>query len=269
MSLKITLFVKRTDRGRESLLLPLPPNRTGGSPAYGSPVGGFTWLRIDEWPHQAEEIRLTSHDTCSTVSPRGVVNMRNFDRHSVFRLATPEAVPTCLARGHSRWLRFCLDRRYSSTSLPPLAPSPLRDFSATMEALTPVRPALRSLHEHRLFSEQVSLIHASGRRIIPSPTTLGLPPSLSHPTPQRVGLLTPVSPGFATASQARQLSGRIAFVILRTDRSPPAAPHPASRRRSSSWLQAGEGVPEEDFHLSDQMRFQAHGSRFRGNDVGR
>src|SRR5262249_59905353 len=87
--------VHRPDRGRESLLLPLPPNRTGGSPAYGSPVGGFTWLRIDEWPHQAEEIRLTSHDTYSTVSPRGVVNMRNFDRHSVFRLATPEAVPTC------------------------------------------------------------------------------------------------------------------------------------------------------------------------------
>src|SRR5262249_56598961 len=126
--------------------------------------------------------------------------------------------------------------------------------------------ALRSLHEHRLFSEQVSLIHASGRRIIPPPTTLGLPPSLSHPTPQRVGLLTPVSPGFATASQARQLSGRIAFVILRTDRSPPAAPHPASRRRSSSRLQAGEGVPEEDFHLSDQMRFQAHDARFRGHD---
>jgi len=25
-------------------------------------------------------------------------------------------------------------------------------------------------------------------------------------------------------------------------------------------------VPEEDFHLSDQMRFQAHDSRFRGND---
>jgi hypothetical protein len=127
-----------------------------------------------------------------------------------------------------------------------------------MEALTPVRPALRSLHEHRLFSEQVSLIHASSRPIIPSPTTLGLPPSLSHPTPQRVGFLTRVSPGFASHSQARQLSGRIAFVILRTDRSPPAAPHPASRRRSCNRLQAGEGVPEEDFHLSDQMRFQAH-----------
>src|SRR5688572_25996465 len=194
--------------------------------------------------------------------------MDNFDRHSVFSLASTEAAPACLARRHSRWLRFCLDRRYSSTSLPPLAPSPLRDFTATMEALTPIRPALRSLHEHRLCGEQVSLIHASDPRIIPSPTTLGLPPSLSHPTPQRVGLPTRVSPGFAFESQARQLSGRIAFafVILRTDRSPPAAPHPALRRRSCSRLQAGEGVPEEDFHLSDQMRSQAHDSRFRGND---
>ena len=195
--------------------------------------------------------------------------MRHFDRYSVFSRTTTEAAPACLARGHSRWLRFCLDRRDSSTSLPPLAPSPLRDFSATMEALTPVRPALRPLTgcmNTVPFSEQVSLIHASSRPIIPSPTTLGLPPSLLHPTPQRVGLLTRVGPGFAIESQARQLSGRIAFVILRTDRSPPAAPHPASRRRSSSWLQAGEGVPEEDFHLSDQMRFQAHDSRFRGND---
>ncbi len=152
--------------------------------------------------------------------------MPNFDRHSVFSLATAEAAPACLARGHWRWLSFCLDHRYASTFLPPLAPSPLRDFTATMEALTPVRPALRSLHEHRLFGEQVSLIHASGPPIIPPPTTLGLPPSLSHPTPQRVGLPTRVGPGFATESQARQLSGRIAFVILRTDRSPPGLPTP-------------------------------------------
>jgi hypothetical protein len=51
---------------------------------------------------------------------------------------------------------------------------------------------------------------------------------------------------------------RIEFVILRTDRSPPAAPHHASLRRSCSWLQAGERLPEEDFHLSDHLRFQAH-----------
>lgn len=70
-----------------------------------------------------------------------------------------------------------------------------------------------------------------------------------------------MGPGFAFPTQARQLSGRIEFVILRTDRSPPAAPHPALLRRSCSRLQAGESVPEEDFHLSDPMRFQAHVGR--------
>ena len=229
----------------------------------------FTWLRIDELHHHRKEIPADKQrNVHCPFLPIRVVNMRNFDRHSVFSLAA-EAAPACLARGHWRWLRFCFDRRYASTSLPPLAPSPLRDFTATMEALTPVGPALRSRTgclNTVSFNRQVSLIHASDRPIIPPPTTLGLPPSLSHPTPQRVGLLTRVSPGFATESQARQLSGRIAFVILRTDRSPPAALHPASRRRSCSRLQAGEGVPEEDFHLSDQMRFQAHDSRFRGND---
>lgn len=45
---------------------------------------------------------------------------------------------------------------------------------------------------------------------------------------------------------------------LRTGRSPPAASHPTSRWRSCSRLLAGECVPEEDFHLSDQARLQAH-----------
>lgn len=30
---------------------PLPPNRTGGSPASGSPVGGFTLARTEERYH--------------------------------------------------------------------------------------------------------------------------------------------------------------------------------------------------------------------------
>src|SRR5213592_3285569 len=49
------------------------------------------------------------------------------------------------------------------------------------------------------------------------------------------------------------LVSRIEFVILRMDRSPPAASHPASWRRSYSRLQAGERLPEEDFHLFDQV----------------
>ena len=157
--------------------------------------------------------------------------MRHLDRYSAFSRITAEAAPACLARGHSRWLRFCLDRRDSSTSLPPLAPSPLRDFIATMEALTPVRPALRSLPEHRLLGgEQVSLIHVSDLPIPPSPTTpqaldtdfARYPSShrVSHSRGSRLHLSYAGSP---------TLTGRIEFVILRMDRSPPAAPHPASR----------------------------------------
>jgi hypothetical protein len=185
--------------------------------------------------------------------------MDHFDRHSVFSLATPEAAPAGLARRHSCWLRFCRDRRDSSTSLPPLAPSPLRDFIATLEALTPIRPALRSLPEHRLFGGQVSRIHVSDLPIPPSPTT-----------PQALDADFPRSPSSRRVSHSRgsrlhlslagspTLTGRIEFVILRMDRTPPVAPHPALRQRSYSWLQAGERIPEEDFHLSDQTRFQAH-----------
>ena len=44
---------RQHDRGRESQLKfwpPLPPNRTGGFPASGSPVGGLTSERIDGSP---------------------------------------------------------------------------------------------------------------------------------------------------------------------------------------------------------------------------
>ena len=53
-------------------------------------------------------------------------------------------------------------------------------------------------------------------------------------------------------------TGRIEFVILRTGSSLPVAPHLVSRRRNNSSLQAGERMPEEDFHPSNQVHFQAH-----------
>jgi hypothetical protein len=59
--------------------------------------------------------------------------------------------------------------------------------------------------------------------------------------------------------------GRIEFVILRTGRSPPAALHHASLRRSCIRLQAGERLPGEDFHLADSSRFQAHQSLLRSS----
>ena len=63
--------------------------------------------------------------------------------------------------------------------------------------------------------------------------------------------------------------GRIEFTRrLRTGRSPPGASHPASLRRSTIELQAGECVPEEDLHLSDQTHLQTHRSHAeRGNEV--
>src|SRR6267154_5820454 len=56
-------------------------------------------------------------------------------------------------------------------------------------------------------------------------------------------------------------TGRIEFVILRTGSSLSVAPHLVSRRRNNSSLQAGERMPEEDFHLSSQVHFQAHQPR--------
>jgi hypothetical protein len=49
-----------------------------------------------------------------------------------------------------------------------------------------------------------------------------------------------------------ELAGQIEFVIPRVNHPPPAAPHPASRRRSCSRLQAGERMPEGDLHPSAQ-----------------
>src|SRR5437870_8962222 len=80
----------------------------------------------------------------------------------------------------------------------------------------------------------------------------------SHATPHLVESPAVAGLGFTFPTQAGRVSGRIGLIFVRVKSSPPAAPHPVSRRRSSSWLQAGERMPEEDFHLSDQARFQAH-----------
>ena len=135
-----------------------------------------------------------------------------------------------------------------------------------MGARTPARPALRPPTGSKNTGssyEQVSLIHVLGLPTIPSPTTCAPSLSLSHATPQ-LSKLPPLYPevwASPFASRLASRAGRIEFVNLRTGRSPPAAPHLVSRRRSCSWLQAGERIPEEDFHLSDQARFQAHWRR--------
>ena len=103
-------------------------------------------------------------------------------------------------------------------------------------------------------------------------------PSVSNHRPAPMVALTPnpsapwASPplGKVWASPlGRRLArryGRIEFVILRMAPSPPVAPHPASRRRSYVRLQAGVGIPGEDFHLPDRMRSQAHDPGLRRGD---
>jgi hypothetical protein len=168
------------------------------------------------------------------------------------RLGLPfHRFPTCLAGWHSREGSSISGWAPHPPSCAPFAPSPLRDFLATTGALTPAGPSPTT--------GQVSLIHVSDLPIPPSPTT---PQALDadfvrYPSSRRVSRLRRSRLHLFPAGSPT-LTGRIEFVILRMDRSPPVAPHPASRRRSYSWLQAGERIPEEGFHLSDQTRFQAH-----------
>src|SRR5260370_24094953 len=120
-------------------------------------------------------------------------------------------------------------------------------------------PALRDLSMNSgSFSEQVSLIHASGLPVHSVSKHLTL-------RGRRFYTLPLSSTAFPCGSRLRLwlagsslTPGRIEFVILRTGRSPPAALHHSSLRRSCIRLQAGERLPGEDLHLSDYSRFQAH-----------
>jgi len=165
-----------------------------------------------------------------------------------------ETSPAGLALRHLRRLVFCSWPCYPSTFLRSLCSIPitglLRSYGRS-DSCQPGSSALSCLNSGSCHW-QVSLLHVTGFPIPLSPTTHQSPnAALSrYPSARWVSL---------TRSRLRQslagspkLIGRNEFVILRMDRSPPAAPHPASRRRSCSRLQAGERMPEEDLHLPDQ-----------------
>jgi hypothetical protein len=133
-----------------------------------------------------------------------------------------------------------------STSLRPFAPPALPGFFATMDALTPGRPALRILirdSEHRLDCRPglPAFCHRAFR-------SFRLQPPLVAPGHVFWGFLRrayrttspwpPFLRGRASfglrhcfAGSPRQ-SAESSSLALRTDRSPPVALHPASRRRS-------------------------------------
>jgi hypothetical protein len=154
--------------------------------------------------------------------------------------------PTCgLARRHWAVGVSPILRSSSSTFLRPFAPDPLRPFLALMDALTPARsvPAVLGLFPAATPSaprEQVSLIHTPDLPTIPSPTTCVRSVSPRHVTCRRIEprLLPYGTPPNGNSGLRHSLAGsprhtgRIEFLIVRTGRSPPAAPHPVSPRRS-------------------------------------
>jgi len=168
--------------------------------------------------------------------------------HSSSRLPRGRVEPSRgVARRH--WLRrfawFSVAPHPPSCA--PFAPGPLRPFLATMGALTPARsvaPVLGPLPAASRSAprKQVSLIHALGLPTLPSPTTCGCSASSSQGTLpyQRVGpRQLPYEATLNGSSGLRHYlagsphhAGRIEFVILRTGRSPPVAPHHASRLTS-------------------------------------
>ena len=254
--------------GRTDWFQPLPPpNRTGGSPASGSPVGGsprqgLTVARVGRF--QIKQPKRVKVSILATFDPCFQGRQHSWCPHRTFhpRPAVVDFSVLFSPFGHYRRLGCCQFGHHESTFLCSLRSTPVTELqryyghsdscSAGSSRLLPMSLVCDA-------PRQVSLIHAQSRH----------DHSVSkHPTWHSHRFHTlPIS---ATASRTRRsrlrhwlagsphTPGRIEFVILRTDRSPPAAPHPASRRRSCSRLQAGERMPEEDFHLSDSARFQAH-----------
>jgi len=249
------------DRGREGRLVSAPPPSEPDVRISRIRLSGrwFTSLRIDRqtqglardhtvsWIARQRTPRIDSSET----RQHGESTMT-----SVLHRALVEKAPTGLALRHSRQWFFYSSPGSPSTSLRSLCSIPitgLHRYYGRSDSCPVGSSVALWQHEHRLCSEQVSLLNAPELPIPPSPTTrqsldvaFARYPS-AHRVSQSPGSRLPLSLAGSPA-----LAGRIEFVILRMDRSPPAAPHPASRRRSCSRLQAGERMPEGDFHPSVQ-----------------
>ena len=128
-------------------------------------------------------------------------------------------------------------------SLRSMAVTPLQRYTERSDSCPPDSWALRS--NACSTRGQVSLIHALGLPTLPSPTICGSSALPRHVTFRQVEpRLHPFGTSPSGNSGLRHsLAGsplhtdRIEFVILRTGRSPPAAPHPVLPRRSCSRLQ--------------------------------
>jgi len=216
---------------------PRPPNRTGGFPAYGSPVGGFfieTVSRVPGrvkreqpgireegiWPMQpfAAFDAVTSADSMRSVHTEASTHIQL----ALAGISAPclafAALAALLCPGIDFTLHLPAQPSLGRVLLPP-PPALLADRNGTMRALTPRRLA---------HTGKASLLTLLRRPAIPPPTTSWSRPSPSRPRRcDRSGVATQASSKNRRLAAPRRRNG---FVILRAGRSPPAAPHPASRQ---------------------------------------
>jgi len=211
--------------------------------------------------NMAEAPCVVAHETCQHGKPT---------MNSILHRAPAETTPTRLALRHSRQLVFCSMSCNPSTSLRSLRSIPITElhrYYGRSDSCSGGSSVPYWQHEHRLCPKQGSLLHAPELPIPPSPTT-------DHPSdiafaryPSACRTSRSLGSGLhLSLAGSSFMTGRIEFVFLRMDRSPPAAPHPVSQRRSCSRLQAGERIPEGDLHPSVQylqhcVRLQAHERR--------
>ena len=182
--------------------------------------------------HGRLDMRVTTMSTCP-------------DQHARFRQRRTED-STGTARRH--WAEHCYAAVHprSSTFLRPFAPDPLPVLLRSYGRSDSCSPGSSTLlgHEHRLGDEQVSLFHAHDLPALLSPTTCGCSASPRHVTCRWTQpRLLPHEAELNGNSELRQSladsphhAGRIEFLVVRTGRSPPAALHPVSPRRSCSRL---------------------------------
>ena len=217
------------------------------------------------WTDRPTEARRSNRErygrfqlSTSTYPPKKVVHMPRGQIVGTVPVTLARWVPACGALRHLRRCRLRRSSHPSSTFLRSLRSRPitaLRRYYGRSDSCPYGSSAFRR-HELRLLHEQVSLIHALGLPTIPSPSTgnnnkRSASPSRGTLPHQRVRprlhlqrvLLPTRSRGFTFATQARHTAGRIEFSflsygrdLLRTSRSPPAALHLVSRRRSCSRL---------------------------------
>jgi len=136
---------------------PLPPNRTCGSPASGSPVGSFTSaVNIESNP-------MSRKQTYCLLSPPlpGAANIRSVHTAGSARGNLPQVSPPCSGHTPTDGGLFPSASLLASTFLASFAPCPLRHINATMMPLTPdglsyppglppscTQPSYRSIPNH-------------------------------------------------------------------------------------------------------------------------